>query len=36
MNHRSQVLARGDEVIERVDFRNWHFSDMVGLRLNVG
>src|SRR6202158_279747 len=23
-DHRSPALARGDEVIERVDFRNWH------------
>lgn len=25
---RSQVLAHGDEVIERVDFRNWHEVDL--------
>src|SRR6266436_2869542 len=28
-DHRSQVVARGDEVIEQSgDFRSWHFSDV--------
>jgi hypothetical protein len=30
-DHRRQVLARGDEVIEQSgDFRLWHFSDLTG------
>jgi hypothetical protein len=29
MTHRSQLVARGDEVIEQSgDFRFWHISDM--------
>ena len=28
-DHRSQVLARGDEVNQRRDFRCWHFSDLM-------
>src|SRR3977135_1237363 len=35
-DHRSQVLARGDEVIEQSDdFRCWHFSDMARYLIRV-